>query len=91
MSQELETLFVDRAIDEVNAFHRDERKAQIKEMRAFAKDHARDALHEIIQTGIVSDPYFIADKAREFARNYLEEQYTEDAVSRQGRRAIETR
>lgn len=78
MRHPLVTVFVDRAVDEINAFHRDERKAQVRQIRAEAALRGEEAL----KVANLADPNFIADKAREFAREFLADQYSEAVVER---------
>ena len=76
----LQQIYTDRLIDEINAFHRDERKAQVKNMRMMAKS-MEGAL--ISAASISADPVtFVIDQARADARKYLTEQYSEDVVDR---------
>lgn len=74
--------FIDRQLDEINAFHRDERKAQIREVREAAKMDW-EAIEKAISVLSPEDAVvFIEDKARENGRTYLREQYSEDVVDR---------
>lgn len=75
----IEAQFIDNAIDVINSFHRDERKAQVKQLRNLAKRWVEEAA-DVLRLGAQGDPFFIQDKAREFGRAYLVEQYGEEAV-----------
>jgi hypothetical protein len=77
----LTTIFVDRCVDEINAFHRDERKAQVKTMRTRAKVRALQAIHDARKSG-QGNTDGLVDEARAFAREFLVEQYSETVVER---------
>jgi hypothetical protein len=80
MMEILVTQMIDRVIDDINAFHRDEAKPQRAQARGILKSDVD--LAERLRLGAELDPNFVADKAREWAREYLLDQYEAGAVEK---------